>query len=182
MGARAGGAAGAGGAGGAKLGFSTRGDKREVGRGADLGRAAFAAGGGAGAGAGASDATRTTRIDADEANDARAQRERQLARAAGGQDIDDATKGVYAGVAGYVDRTAGFRREAQLSGAEQANRGPARAAANVRYHFRMDYQPDVCKDYKQTGYWCVCLSHALAIPNQHACARALECATTRDQR
>ena len=30
--------------------------------------------------------------------------------------------------------------------------GPIRAAANVRTVTVIDYQPDVCKDYKQTGY------------------------------
>ena len=31
-------------------------------------------------------------------------------------------------------------------------KGPVRAAANVRFSVRFDYQPDVCKDYKETGY------------------------------
>jgi RING finger protein 113A len=31
-------------------------------------------------------------------------------------------------------------------------RGPVRAAANVRFSVRFDYQPDICKDYKETGY------------------------------
>lgn len=31
--------------------------------------------------------------------------------------------------------------------------GPMRAPANVRAISRFDYQPDICKDYKQTGYW-----------------------------
>jgi len=30
--------------------------------------------------------------------------------------------------------------------------GPLRAPSNVRAYSRMDYQPDVCKDYKETGY------------------------------
>ena len=31
-------------------------------------------------------------------------------------------------------------------------RGPMRAPTNVRSTLRIDYQPDVCKDYKDTGY------------------------------
>lgn len=30
--------------------------------------------------------------------------------------------------------------------------GPLRASANVRMSIRVDYQPDICKDYKETGY------------------------------
>jgi RING finger protein 113A len=30
--------------------------------------------------------------------------------------------------------------------------GPIRAPANVRLSVRFDYQPDICKDYKETGY------------------------------
>ena len=30
--------------------------------------------------------------------------------------------------------------------------GPMRATGAIRTTFRMDYQPDVCKDYKETGY------------------------------
>lgn len=29
--------------------------------------------------------------------------------------------------------------------------GPLRASANVRMTVRIDYQPDICKDYKETG-------------------------------
>jgi len=30
--------------------------------------------------------------------------------------------------------------------------GPVKSSLNVRYSVRFDYQPDVCKDYKETGY------------------------------
>lgn len=33
--------------------------------------------------------------------------------------------------------------------------GPLRASTNVRMTVRFDYQPDICKDYKETGY-CGC--------------------------
>lgn len=31
-------------------------------------------------------------------------------------------------------------------------RGPIRAPANLRSTVRWDYQPDICKDYKETGF------------------------------
>lgn len=30
--------------------------------------------------------------------------------------------------------------------------GPLRASSNVRMTVRFDYQPDICKDYKETGF------------------------------
>jgi RING finger protein 113A len=30
--------------------------------------------------------------------------------------------------------------------------GPMRAPANIRASVRWDYQPDICKDYKETGF------------------------------
>ena len=53
----------------------------------------------------------------------------------------------------YVDYTKGFRREHTI-GSEKGTgtHGPLRANVNVRSTVRFDYQPDVCKDYKETGY------------------------------
>ena len=31
-------------------------------------------------------------------------------------------------------------------------RGPVRATEHIRISCRFDYQPDICKDYKETGY------------------------------
>lgn len=31
-------------------------------------------------------------------------------------------------------------------------KGPIRAPAHLRATVRWDYQPDICKDYKETGY------------------------------
>lgn len=87
--------------------------------------------------------------------DARAIRERVLKRA------DEALKGkskssdekVYKGIHGYTDYKAGFRRE-QTVASEKAGgaHGPLRASAHIRVSARFDYQPDICKDYKETGY------------------------------
>ena len=50
-------------------------------------------------------------------------------------------------------RAQGFRREHTV-GAEKGSgtHGPLRASTNVRMTVRFDYQPDICKDYKETGY------------------------------
>ena len=59
---------------------------------------------------------------------------------------------VYRGANSYTDYKAAFRREQVVGSKASGAHGPARAAANVRISYRMDYQPDVCKDYKETGY------------------------------
>ncbi|KAI8921059.1 hypothetical protein DFJ77DRAFT_426350 [Powellomyces hirtus] len=38
------------------------------------------------------------------------------------------------------------------SNASRIRAGPLRGATNVRLSTRFDYQPDICKDYKETGY------------------------------
>lgn len=57
---------------------------------------------------------------------------------------------IYRGLTGYKDYRAGFRRE-DGSGDKKAY-GPLRAPTNIRTSIRVDYQPDICKDYKETGY------------------------------
>lgn len=41
----------------------------------------------------------------------------------------------------------GFRREEKV-----AVYGPQRVSQHVRSTIRIDYQPDICKDYKETGF------------------------------
>ena len=50
-------------------------------------------------------------------------------------------------------RLQGFRREHTI-GAEKGTgiHGPLRANVHARVSVRFDYQPDVCKDYKETGF------------------------------
>jgi RING finger protein 113A len=56
-------------------------------------------------------------------------------------------------MAGYTDYRAGFRREATVGAEKGAGaHGPLRGSAHVRMTVRVDYQPDLCKDYKETGY------------------------------
>jgi len=101
-------------------------------------------------------ATRANEIETAADRDNRAVKERALQRA---QDAAAGSNGgaegdiVYRGMTGYRDYRAGFRRENTV-GAQKAagSHGPLRASANVRTSILVDYQPDVCKDYKETGY------------------------------
>ena len=53
----------------------------------------------------------------------------------------------------YVDYRAGFRREHTIASEKGGGaHGPMRASSNVRMTFIMDYKPDICKDYKETGF------------------------------
>ena len=61
--------------------------------------------------------------------------------------------GVYKGIHGYTDYKAGFLQEHTVSSEKAGgSHGPLRAAAHIRVSQRFDYQPDICKDYKETGY------------------------------
>uniref|UniRef100_A0A7N2R5A5 C3H1-type domain-containing protein n=1 Tax=Quercus lobata TaxID=97700 RepID=A0A7N2R5A5_QUELO len=101
-------------------------------------------------------ATAMLETETDFSRDARALRERSLKQA------EEALKGkgkssgdekLYRGINGYTDYKAGFRRE-QTVASEKAGgaHGPLRASAHIRVSVRFDYQPDICKDYKETGY------------------------------
>lgn len=65
----------------------------------------------------------------------------------------EAEDGKYKGMNNYIDYRAGFRREHTI-GAEKGtgSHGPLRANVTVRAISRFDYQPDICKDYKETGF------------------------------
>eukprot|EP00053_Salpingoeca_punica_P004875 m.51412 g.51412 ORF g.51412 m.51412 type:complete len:344 (-) comp12987_c0_seq1:157-1188(-) len=58
----------------------------------------------------------------------------------------------YLGQAGYESFLS--RKETQAGNAYKgfSAKGPLRAPTNVRATVRWDYQPDICKDYKETGY------------------------------
>ncbi|WAR04145.1 R113A-like protein [Mya arenaria] len=94
-------------------------------------------------------ATSTVEIDTDLNQDARAIFEKQ-------QEINKELKDkeddkVYRGMNNY--QTFYEKRDtAQGNAASNAVRkGPLRAPANLRATVRWDYQPDICKDYKETG-------------------------------
>lgn len=101
-------------------------------------------------------ATATLETETEFSRDARAIRERVLKQA------EEALKGkgkssggekLYKGVNAYVDYKAGFRREHTISSEKAGGaHGLLRASAHIRASARFDYQPDICKDYKETGY------------------------------
>lgn len=80
--------------------------------------------------------------------DGRALREKVLG--AGGEGEKE---GTYKGMTGYTDYRKGFRRE-QTVGAEKGAgaHGPLRANMYARVTTRIDYEPNLCKDYKETGF------------------------------
>lgn len=102
-----------------------------------------------------SKATATLETETEFTKDSRAIRERVLKRA------EESLKGknksseekLYTGIHGYTDHKAGFRREQTISSEKAGGaHGPLRASAHIRVSARFDYQPDICKDYKETGY------------------------------
>lgn len=58
----------------------------------------------------------------------------------------------YRGLANYAQYYE--KRDTAQGNAASANvrKGPMRAPANIRSTVRWDYQPDLCKDYKETGF------------------------------
>jgi len=97
-------------------------------------------------------ATAQLEINTSKEMDGRAMREQVLKQAVERADgFEDDKK--YRGTNAYVDYRAGFRREQTISSEKgRGAHGPMRAATNIRSTFVMDYKPDICKDYKQTGF------------------------------
>lgn len=94
-------------------------------------------------------ATRVLETETEFDRDARAQREKVLRQATEGATED----GTYKGMNSYIDYRKGFRREHTVASEKgTGSHGPLRGNAYVRVSARFDYQPDVCKDYKETGY------------------------------
>lgn len=101
-------------------------------------------------------ATATLETETEFSKDSRAMRERALKQA------EEALKGkskgsggekFYKGINAYTDHKAGFRRELTVASEKAGGaHGPLRASAHIRASARFDYQPDICKDYKETGY------------------------------
>ncbi|KXJ82653.1 hypothetical protein RP20_CCG012458 [Aedes albopictus] len=59
---------------------------------------------------------------------------------------------VYRGLANYTQFYK--KKDSALGNAASGmvRKGPIRAPSNIRSTVRWDYQPDICKDYKETGY------------------------------
>ncbi|KAE9460261.1 hypothetical protein C3L33_07877, partial [Rhododendron williamsianum] len=101
-------------------------------------------------------ATATLETETDFSRDARAIREKVLKQAEAGlkgKSKNPEGEKLYKGIHGYTDYKAGFRREQTVSSEKAGgSHGPLRASAHIRVSARFDYQPDICKDYKETGY------------------------------
>lgn len=64
--------------------------------------------------------------------------------------IDDR---IYRGLTGYIDYRDGFRSESSLTREKKFGaRGPLKASLHIRESTRFDFQYDICKDYRETGY------------------------------
>nr|CAG4638590.1 EOG090X09Q6 [Cyclestheria hislopi] len=95
-------------------------------------------------------ATSEVQIDTEVDKDARAIFERSLK-------VNQELKGkaddkIYRGMANYTQYYE--KKDTAQGNAASSNvrKGPIRAPANVRATVRWDYQPDICKDYKETGF------------------------------
>ncbi|WFD44853.1 N-terminal methionine N(alpha)-acetyltransferase NatE [Malassezia psittaci] len=81
--------------------------------------------------------------------------EAEFAKELGSSSVKSATKtttnddGKYRGMANYAKYT---EERDDGSSAKFRTKGPMQAPTNVRTITVVDYQPDVCKDYKETGY------------------------------
>jgi RING finger protein 113A len=99
-------------------------------------------------------ATSTIQIDTAHDQDAQAIFERQMAIT---KDLKDTgtvigEENVYRGLNGYA--LMNERKETQGGNAYSGvtMKGPARGTQSIRENVRWDYAPDICKDYKETGF------------------------------
>jgi len=95
-------------------------------------------------------ATSQVQIDTDIGQDARTIFEKSL-------QVQQELKGkaddkIYRGIANYAQYYE--KKDTAQGNAASSNvrKGPMRASANIRSTVRWDYQPDLCKDYKETGF------------------------------
>ena len=96
-------------------------------------------------------ATATIEIDTETDRDARsiADKALQLNRESKGQDDDK----VYRGINNYKKYVLPKESAAGSSThSSEVAKGPVRAPSNIRSTVRWDYKPDLCKDYKETGF------------------------------
>ncbi|XP_014771107.2 E3 ubiquitin-protein ligase RNF113A-like [Octopus bimaculoides] len=95
-------------------------------------------------------ATATTEIDTEENKDAQSIFERSLIVNKGLKGKEDDK--LYRGINNYAQYYE--KKDTAQGNASSGNvrKGPIRAPANLRATVRWDYQPDICKDYKETGF------------------------------
>ena len=94
----------------------------------------------------------TSEIDTSEDRDAHALLERKLALQSSSAEALTSGQAVYRGLAGYGNFIEKDAVETLSRNKMTGTHGPLRAPTNVRGICRVDYQPDICKDYKETGF------------------------------
>ncbi|ETV70841.1 hypothetical protein H257_13622 [Aphanomyces astaci] len=96
----------------------------------------------------AGDATYESQIDTEQDKDARAILEKNIKLNADGNDLSGK---IYQGQAGYKNYAT--KKEASIGmNKYTGTQGPIRAQTWARSICRFDYAPDICKDYKETGF------------------------------
>lgn len=95
-------------------------------------------------------ATATLEIDTEKDRDAQAIFEKRLEvnKELEGKEDDK----IYRGLNNYTQYYKPKDTAAGNASSGMVRRGPIRAPENIRATVRWDYQPDICKDYKETGY------------------------------
>ncbi|CAI2176295.1 15490_t:CDS:2 [Funneliformis geosporum] len=91
-------------------------------------------------------ATRSAEWDTEIDRDAQALLEKKLAAE---EALDD---NLYKGANAYKSYIKKRDTAAGSAASSKIKAGPIRAPSNIRVTSRFDYQPDICKDYKETGY------------------------------
>ena len=94
-------------------------------------------------------ATATNEQDIDRSQDAQAQYEAARAMWDDGGDVAADGSKIYRGQKAYKQYTG---KSESFDGQVMNGAGPARAPVHYRATSRFDYQPDICKDYKDTGF------------------------------
>lgn len=67
-------------------------------------------------------------------------------------DPDNGNEATYKGLPNHKGTTSFIKPGKLAQNSVKEALGPVKQASNIRTTMLMDYQPDVCKDYKQTGY------------------------------
>lgn len=95
-------------------------------------------------------ATATFQLDTEFGQDAQAifERSQKLNKEHAGKEDDK----IYRGQSGYTQYIEKRDTAAGNASSGMVRKGPIRAPAHLRSTVRWDYQPDICKDYKETGF------------------------------
>ena len=96
-------------------------------------------------------ATAEYNLDTEKDRDAEAITERSMEINKELKEKEDDDK-IYRGINNYRKYIEPRDTSAGNAGKGQTRRGPIRAPTNIRNTVRWDYQPDLCKDYKETGF------------------------------